>query len=275
MIKFAKYLHIHILTVILFVICISTGYFRNLCITYSVMLLHEGAHLLAAAAIGLRISHITLYPFGVNLKLKNKMVYSLTDEVILYISGPACNILLAFAAAILQKYIPSGEMKFFYINNIMLFIMNMLPAMPLDGGIILKKCLTYYFGCARAGRIMTVISVIISACITALGAGVVYYTKMNFSILLFAALMVGNIFTQREKYNADFIKELMFHDKKKKDKIKHIISDKGKSFGEIARQFDMRHYAVVYITDSKGKITDTLTETQIIQKLTDDNVTVS
>ena len=45
-----------------------------LCVTYVVMILHELAHCLAAVCIGLKISHIDFYPFGVNLKLKNKLV---------------------------------------------------------------------------------------------------------------------------------------------------------------------------------------------------------
>ena len=53
-----------------------------LCVTYAVMILHELAHCLAAVCIGLKISHIDFYPFGVNLKLKNKFVYSLADEII-------------------------------------------------------------------------------------------------------------------------------------------------------------------------------------------------
>ena len=50
-----------------------------LCVTYAVMILHELAHCLAAVCTD-KISHIDFYPFGVNLKLKNKFVYSLADE---------------------------------------------------------------------------------------------------------------------------------------------------------------------------------------------------
>lgn len=82
MIKITKYLRVNVLTITLFVFCIIFNKVDMLCVTYAVMILHELAHCLAAVCIGLKISHIDFYPFGVNLKLKNKLVYSLADEKI-------------------------------------------------------------------------------------------------------------------------------------------------------------------------------------------------
>lgn len=274
MIRFTKYLRINILTIVLFIFCFFSGHLRTLLVTYSVMLCHETAHMLAALAIGLRVSDMTFYPFGVNLKLKNKMVYSIADEIILYLSGPLFNVFAALVSMTIYKYFPSEMLKFFYMCNIMLFVMNMLPALPLDGGIILKKCLMYRFGNRHAKRIMRIVSVVISCAVTVLGIYVIYITKMNFSIFLFAMLMIGNMFTQNEKYNVDFIKELMFYNKKKKNKVKHIITNVDSDYRSIADKFDMHSYSVVYLTDNEGKITETITETQIMKKLIDTNITV-
>lgn len=274
MIKITKYLRINILTAALFVFCFLSGYWQTFSMTYLVMLCHETAHMMAAIAIGLKVSHITLHPFGVNLSLKNKMVYSLADEIILYISGPLFNIFTAFVSAVIYKYNQSEILRFFYICNIMLFIMNMLPALPLDGGIILKKFLMYRFGSRKAKYIMSAISVVITAAVAALGIYVIYLTKMNFSVLLFALLMLGNMFTQHEKYNVDFVKELMFHDKKKKNKVKHIIADENNSYLEIASDFDMHSYSIVYIINKTGKIVDIMSENQIMEEITNTNITV-
>ena len=205
MIKITKYLRVNVLTIALFVFCIIFNKADMLCVTYAVMILHELAHCLAAVCIGLKISHIDFYPFGVNLKLKNKLVYSLADEMILYFSGPFCNILFALIAMIVYSRYPNESVKFFYISNTMLFCMNMIPSVPLDGGILLKKIIAYRLGYNSANKIMTVISAVFSAMIMGLGIYVMYITKFNFSVLLFSALMIGNIFTQSEKYNVDLI----------------------------------------------------------------------
>ena len=165
MIKITKYLRVNVLTIALFVFCIIFNKADMLCVTYSVMILHELAHCLAAVCIGLKISHIDFYPFGVNLKLKNKLVYSLADEMILYFSGPFCNILFALIAMIVYSRYPNESVKFFYISNTMLFCMNMIPSVPLDGGILLKKIIAYRLGYNSANKIMTIISAVFSAMI--------------------------------------------------------------------------------------------------------------
>ena len=73
MIKIVKGLYIHFLTPCLFAICYITGKLETLFISYIIMLLHELAHLLGAVVIGLKPARIVLYPFGVNLKLKNSI----------------------------------------------------------------------------------------------------------------------------------------------------------------------------------------------------------
>lgn len=272
MIKLNKYLYIHVLTVILFAVCIVTGTVNILLVTYAVMLLHEMAHMLSAVCIGLKVSHITIYPFGVNLKLKNKLIYSISDEVILYISGPICNAVFALASVWLYKFYPDKNLQFFYMSNVALFVMNMLPAMPLDGGFIMKKVLTQMLGHNGANKIMLVLTGGVSIAISAMGVYILAVSRYNFSVILFSVLIIGNMFTQQEKYDVDFVKELMFHAKKKPNKINHVATDKT-DYRDMVKQFDLNRYNIVYVTDKNGKITDILTEKQIINQLTDANIT--
>ena len=49
--------------------------------------------------------------------------------------------ILVLDILIYSRY-PNESVKFFYISNTMLFCMNMIPSVPLDGGILLKKIIT-------------------------------------------------------------------------------------------------------------------------------------
>lgn len=267
MIKITKYLRVNILTIALFVFCIIFDKIDMLCITYAVMIIHELAHCIAALCIGLKISHIDFYPFGVNLKLKNKLVYSISDEMILYFSGPFCNIMFALVLIVMYNYYPYESIKYFYVSNIMLFCMNMIPSVPLDGGILLKKIIAYRLGYANANKIMTVISVLLSALVMVLGVYVIYVTKFNFSVLLFAVLMIGNIFTQSEKYNVDLAKTFMFNNKKKKS-VRHIVVENKCNYRDIVDKFVPKDYNMVYILSDDGKVKEIITETEVIDKLT-------
>lgn len=269
MIKITKYIRINILTVLLFIIASLTHSTGILCVTYAVMTIHELAHTLSAVCIGLKVSHITFYPFGVNLQLKNKMVYSLADEIILYFSGPLSNAVFAFAAIMIYRYYPNNNLHYFYVSNITLFLMNMLPAMPLDGGIILKKVIANIFDRNRAERASKLLTAITGVCIMAMGVYVLYKTKFNFSMIIFSTLIIGNLFTQKEKYDVDFVKKLMFTEKKKKNKLRHIIASETESYKDIAKKMDTKRYNIIYFTDNKGKIKKIATETEIIQNMAD------
>jgi stage IV sporulation protein FB len=266
MIKFGK-VYINPLTLIMLAICYITRHLEIFYITDAVMTLHELAHLLAAKIIGLKIAYIAFYPFGVNLKLKNKMICRLSDEIILYLAGPCINILLACAALVLYKYYPNSWLRFFYGSNIILFVINMLPVVPLDGGIIVKKLLMYRIGYKLAGKIMTVISVFFVSGLLMLGGYVLYVTQFNYSVLFLAVFLFGNIFTQKEKYNVDFVKELMFYKDKTSKKVRHHIMDFEDDYKKAAKKFNAGGYSIVYFLDKTGKIDKIMTETEIMDRI--------
>ena len=93
MIKITKYLRVNVLTIALFVFCIIFNKADMLCVTYAIYDFARGGIALRGGCVGLKISHNDFYPFGVNLKLKNKHIF-LADEMILYFSGPFYNIYL-------------------------------------------------------------------------------------------------------------------------------------------------------------------------------------
>lgn len=266
MIKFGK-IYINPLTAVMLAVCYITRHLEIFYITYGVMTLHELSHLLAAKMIGLRAAYIAFHPFGVNLKLKNKLICRLSDEIILYFAGPLCNIALACAALLVFRFYPNPWLRFFYGSNIMLFVMNMLPVVPLDGGIVLKKLLMYRVGYKTAGRIMTAFSALLGAALFALGAYVLYVTQFNYSVLFLAVFLLGNAFTQKEKYNVDYVKELMFYKDKSTKRVRHCIENIDEDYRRVAKSFNSGAYSVVYFLDGSGKINRIMTETEIIDKI--------
>ena len=137
-----------------------------------------------------------------------------------------------------------------------------------------QKIIAYRLGYNSANKIMTVISAVFSAMIMGLGIYVMYITKFNFSVLLFSVLMIGNIFTQSEKYNVDLTKTLMFNNKKKKS-VRHIVVENECNYCDIVDKFIPKDYNVVYIVSDDGKVKDIITETQVIDKLTTEQVTLN
>ncbi len=269
LLRITKYFYIHFLTIAAFVFFLLNGHIYELIISYSIMFLHECAHLAAAVCIGLKVSHIAFYPFGVNLKLKNKMVDGIADEIILYSAGPAANAIMACLHILFGEH---GEYyaEFFYKSNIMLFIVNILPVLPLDGGCILKKILTYYIGEKTAYKILRNTGIISALLFILLGGYIIYITGYNYSILLLSVFMLGNVFTQKQKYNSEYTRELMFYRNKRRKRTRMIVADEGEEYREISKKFIPSAYTVVCMLDTKRKVKGFKSENEIIDEILDD-----
>ena len=241
-----------------------------LVISYSVMLAHELAHMAAALCIGLRPAFFAFHPFGICMRLKSRIVYSLSDEIILYAAGPLLNIILALCA---RAFFHGAYAHYFYMCNISLFALNLLPVMPLDGGVIARRTLMFFFGAAAAGRIMKILSFTIITALFALGIYAVYITGYNYSVIVLASMLLGNVFTQKEKFNTDFLKELMFYTKKDAaicgKKLRVIAARDTDAYRSVAEHFRSGGRYIVCFTDKNGHITAVKTEREIMDALFD------
>lgn len=249
------------LTIILFLTACFTGSISVLAVTYAVMAAHEFAHLTAALCIGLRPESMTFSPFGVHLELKNRIVRSLTDEVIVYAAGPLVNALLALAAL----YIGCGEL---YRINTALLIMNLLPVAPLDGGIILKRILSCKYGTEASRRIMKVSAAILSSAMLCTAAVSLYYGIINLSAFIMALFLLGNLITGKELYNIDFINAVA-NDKKSSNKARLVIVDNRHKLIDAAKTITPSHTTIAAILDDDGRLTGFMTEKEIIDKAAD------
>ncbi len=267
MIKLSKGIYIHFTTVLLFVFCYINRKLEVLSISYALVFLHELAHLLAAFCIGLKPARVVFFPFGVNLKLKNSIIGALSDEIILYMSGPLLN---AFLAVLGVFFIKNEYFNLFYYNNLGLFLFNILPILPMDGGILMKKILSARVGYRRSETILKCTSFILILFLISIQGYLLIKNKFNFSILLAVIFLTGNIFTNKEKYNLEFTRELMFYKMKDKKKIKRVKGYQIKydvNYKDLAKDFSRCNHYIIFKEDKNGKINEILTERHIIEEI--------
>lgn len=246
------------------VLCFITGKLETLFITYLIMLIHETAHLLAALWLGLRPSHFCLYAFGVNLKLKNSLVCSLADEVVLYLSGPLSNLLMAGVSVFFFRRFFWYED--FYWKNIILCIINLLPILPLDGGVLLKNTLTRCIGNRKTVFLMRTVS----AFMVGLSVVLICFVaplRHNFSFYFFAAFLAGNLFTAKEKYNPDFLRALAFTSRDFKRTGRIIVMKKQERLRDVLKEFTNIRYNILCVIGENGEIEKIMSEREVIDSL--------
>lgn len=238
-------LHLSPLLIPLAAAAVWTHTAPQLAAAYASVTAHEVAHLLAALCIGLKPASITLSPFGAHLMLKNKIVRSLADEVILYAAGPLLNGIVAAVCA----YLGSTDL---YRINAALMLINLMPVPPLDGGIILKRVITYNAGIRASERVSTAISVTAAAVFLAAAVYGAYIGALNPSMFIMSLFLFGTAATGHELYNVDFISGLTA--KKRTNRARLVVIRNERDHMDVIKGISPAYTTIAAVRDSSGRL---------------------
>ena len=131
------------------------GVFTSLLLFLSV-LLHELAHCFVAIGEGIKVRDITLFFLGGMANLEKECTTS-KGSFKIAISGPIVSLLLAYLMMLLSNILLSSNLIFSNLFrevgslNLLIGLFNLLPIIPLDGGVILKSLIWKFTGSKRAG----------------------------------------------------------------------------------------------------------------------------
>lgn len=150
---------------------------------FASVLIHELGHALVARRFRVRTLRITLWFLGGVAQLED-IPRQRGAEAWVAIAGPITSALLAIAlGGALQSGVLAGPLAFIAaylaLTNTALALFNLLPALPLDGGRILRSLLALALGERRATTVVGAIGQLI-----AIGMGV--YGFLNFQVFLMA-----------------------------------------------------------------------------------------
>jgi len=143
-------------------------------IFYLFVLLHEIAHILVAKLLKVKVVDVSLLPFGVNARFDycdNKI-----KEIIIASAGPILSLVM------------SETLNEYFIQNIFIFIVNMIPIYPLDGGRIFKNLLLVILGNRRGGTIYRVILKV--AIIVLVIVNIIFIVFFRFYNFIFVSLYI-------------------------------------------------------------------------------------
>jgi Zn-dependent protease len=157
-------LHISLLIVIGFFSLFSgLGLIGTLILAFGLfgsVALHELGHSFMARAKGSYIHEIVLYPFGGAAKISN-IPKKPIDEALVALAGPAVSLLLGIIGLSIGNHainsnpeLTSAPLSWHLGRlNMALFIFNILPVFPMDGGRVLRAVLQLKRGRVEATRI--------------------------------------------------------------------------------------------------------------------------
>jgi stage IV sporulation protein FB len=97
------------------------------------------AHAFTAKKKGYKVGKIELSFYGGVAEINSRM--SVKDTLVVVIAGPLTNLVLAALSFGINMFFPLEFFTEFIFINLVLFVFNILPIMPMDGGRILRNLL--------------------------------------------------------------------------------------------------------------------------------------
>jgi Zn-dependent protease len=157
---------------------------------FGCVILHELGHAWMARRFGIGTRDITLYPIGGVARLET-ISFQPMEELCIALAGPAVNLAIVLllapmawlhlasgragelAASLLSVSGPGELLAHFLFwlwgGNLVLLLLNLLPAFPMDGGRVLRALLALRLGRLRATEIAATLGLIVAGLLGAYG----------------------------------------------------------------------------------------------------------
>ena len=176
---------------VFFILFILTKQIKIYAVMMIFAIIHEMGHILAGIILGLKPEKMELMAYGISVSFKtnleeyNKKIkfgnYLELKKIFVALAGPITNLIIAVITYYLNINI---ELKMLIVySNILLFLFNMLPFYPLDGGRILKSILHILVGKRQSEKYINNISFVLLLFLTFVSSILIIYLK-NIAIFL-------------------------------------------------------------------------------------------
>lgn len=149
-------------------------------------IIHEMSHVAVGMALKMKVEKIEIMSFGLSVSFYKDLNDNIIKEILVALAGPLMSLALAilsckieFAFATIQENVYS---------NILIFLFNLIPIYPLDGGRIIKGILHIIFGSEKSEYLINKISKVTIIILTIISSIAVFYYK-NIAIFLACILL--------------------------------------------------------------------------------------
>lgn len=275
-VKITSRLRVNILFFPLLAASILGRYAAAFLLSYLCAVLHELAHIAAARKLNVGISYIEIQPFGVCCCLKSEIIQNPSAEIVIALVGPLSN----FAAAAVVYLLPfTNEYTLYFTEcNIAIAAINLVPALPLDGGRVLRASLTLAIGSLRAYNITVKFSRLPIVLILSAAVYGLLTHSFNFSLILIGAFLTSNLCNEQKNISHRTLREILDYKTKLTPDSMHrsvvLTAHSSTPARRILKRLSYNNYHIVHVTDDNMRIIRTLTEGQLLNALTENGIRV-
>ncbi|MBZ9608540.1 M50 family metallopeptidase [Clostridium estertheticum] len=253
------------------ILLIILGFKGELVVAFAFVFIHEMMHYLTARILGFSGFDIEILPIGAVLKVKDLDEASAKEDLIISLSGPLLNLLLAVIFYILFILFNRPYLHLIYKSNLALGIFNLIPAFPLDGGRVLRDILNIKTIYRRANEISIMVSMILGSIFMFIYFVSVAANKSNFNLGLISIFILISSIKEKER----IVYLIMGYIIRKKHRFikRGYVENKSisvfceKNLLSVLGIIDKNKYNLFTILDENMTLLDTLYEEEIIEAI--------
>lgn len=156
--------------------------------------LHEGAHLFTMRVFRCVPEEIRFNAFGIDIVRPCGINRSYRKDALISLAGPFANL----AAGLPALLFGGSGTSLFASANLLLFLVNILPIEPLDGGQALYFLLCRRESSEKAAKAVSVLSFVTLTPLAAMGFFVLFRSRYNFSLLLACVYLTALLLMKKD-----------------------------------------------------------------------------
>lgn len=181
------------------ILLLILGFKGEIIIAFVLVFIHELMHYLTARILGFSGFDIEVLPIGAVLKLKDLDEASPRQDLIISLSGPLLNLLLAAIFYILFLSFHRPYMHLICNSNLAIGIFNLIPAFPLDGGRVLRDILSIKTLYRVANEVSIKVSMVLGSIFMFIYFVSVAANKSNFNLGLISIFILITSIKEKER----------------------------------------------------------------------------
>ncbi|OFW76508.1 MAG: peptidase M50, partial [Alicyclobacillus sp. RIFOXYA1_FULL_53_8] len=266
-------IRLHPLFVLLALLAVGVGLWRELVVLFLLVMLHELGHAAVATHYGYEVEEVSLLPFGGVASISYGSIgFSPRHEGAIAIAGPLVNLALVVLALVLGGV---GIWPVSFVHqvtqlNVWIAVFNLLPGLPLDGGRVLRAARSRGLGYEAATLEAYKVSIWISVFLLGLGGVALWSGYPHLGILVLGAFLFISAWTGRRQMAGDTIR---FLDAKRRQHagferpsvVRALAVGQATRLREVVRQFAPERYHLVYVLDEAGNVQTIVEESELLE----------
>ena len=242
-------------------------------VAFGVVFIHEMAHAVTARRFGVELNEVELLPFGGVARAGSELAVDPVRETYIAVAGPISNFALFALGVAMKNYgLWHPDLGPFFLQcNLMVALVNLLPALPLDGGRIYRAYLAGKNGIRAATYRVAGMGQFIGLVITIAGIVGLWRGYCGLDIPVTALFILYA--STRERRAAPFLfMQLIRHKQEELSRegylpAAHLVAVESMPLGQLIRPFVPRSFHLITVLDNHYRYRGVVTESAVIGAL--------